>query len=69
MKKIFIIAAFIFASTGCETINEGGVAIEKAIHDLPENSRKAAKDIGDTGNQIVGSGKQSADDAAEKAEE
>jgi len=69
MKKLFILAMFVFATSGCETVNEAGRSIETAIHDLPDNSRKAAKDIGDTGNKIVGSGKQSADEEAEKVEE
>ena len=53
MKKAVLISMMLIVIAGCETINEAGQSIETAVDNLGDNSKRAAKDIGDAGNDFV----------------
>ena len=53
MKKVISIIALLFIISGCETVNEAGRSIETAVDNLGDNSKRAAKDVGDAGNDFA----------------
>ena len=53
MKKAVLVSLMLFIIVGCETVNEAGQSIETAVDNLGDNSKRAAKDIGDAGNDFV----------------
>ena len=53
MKKAVLISMMLIVIAGCETINEAGQSIATAVDNLGDNSKRAAKDIGDAGNDFV----------------
>jgi len=62
MKKFVSIIALLFIISGCETVNETGRSIETAVDNLGENSKRAAKDVGDAGNEFIEKAKSGGDE-------
>ena len=62
MKKVVLIMMMLFVIGGCETLNEAGQSIGTAVDNLGENSKRAAKDVGDAGNEFVEKAKSGGDD-------
>jgi hypothetical protein len=62
MNKVVSIIALLFIISGCETVNEAGRSIETAVDNLGENSKRAAKDVGDAGNDFADRAKSGGDE-------
>ena len=62
MKKVISIIALLFIISGCETVNEAGRSIETAVDNLGDNSKRAAKDVGDAGNEFIEKAKSGGDE-------